>query len=321
MGFGKLMHHTKGKISASHKYVLDAPFAAAADALSADYGTLVRAFPFCRLPFEQTWFEVAQSHRPQFCSAGIHAPQFQSKPRRVGFLCSATRNDLSAWKAHLFWVLPEIGCSAAGYAMQFDMTQGAATVYNTEVNNPLGSKHREFFTDSGLKEHPGWVSAGPSVRQALMQHTNIVVPDYGLPLVPEELMLRPQAEQDKIFSVIDELARSDWAGEVSFLLAVIGLLNARNVVERERVDLSRKNKARVKRGRRPFMEHSVLKIHRGQIKRAAAGQPSGTGHGPIRYHVCSGHFKVRKTGIFFWKPFWRGDPKRGTVTHDYEVVS
>ena len=155
MGYAsKLMDKVRTNIRASQKFVLDAPFAAAADALSSDYGSLVKAFPFCRLPFAQTWFEVAQSDRPNFIAAGIHAPDFQSRPRRVGFLCSATRDDLSAWKAHLFWVLPMVvqQWNAAALAMEFDMTQLTTTIYSDNPR-PLGKDHEEFFPNSGMKVH------------------------------------------------------------------------------------------------------------------------------------------------------------------------
>jgi len=322
MGYhSQLMAATIDQVRLAQKFVLDPPFAAAADALSADYGTLVKAFPFCRLPFAHTWIEVAQGDRPQFMAAGVHAPIFQSRPRRVGFLCTATRSDLSAWKSELFWVMPDKGCNAAAIAMNFDMTQGSGIVYDSAYKPyRIGQEHQEFFPESKMKSHPGWDEATPVVRQALLEHTGTTLPDYGTPMFPEDITQIPRPKLDKILSMIYDLARSDWAGEVSFLLAVIGLLNARNVVERERVDVSRKSHARIKRGRPAFFEHHLLKIQRRQITRAARAPGTDQQHGKIRRHVCAGHWKVRKTGIFFWHPFWRGDPARGTVTKDYEVV-
>ena len=32
-----------------------------------------------------------------------------------------------------------------------------------------------------------------------------------------------------------------------------------------------------------------------------------------RLHICSGHFKVRKTGIYWWRPHWRGHEELGIV--------
>src|SRR5882672_5173900 len=91
------------RIKRAHKFILTAEFAAVAEALSADYGGLLRVFPQCRLPYADVWFEVLQADRPRFSAAEMHIPQLQVKPKRVGFLLTATRTDLSAWKAHLFW--------------------------------------------------------------------------------------------------------------------------------------------------------------------------------------------------------------------------
>jgi hypothetical protein len=39
----------------------------------------------------------------------------------------------------------------------------------------------------------------------------------------------------------------------------------------------------------------------------------------LRAHFVRGHFKVRKTGIFWWSAYQRGDPKLGFVHKDYKL--
>jgi hypothetical protein len=99
------------------------------------------------------------------------------------------------------------------------------------------------------------------------------------------------------------------AGEPAFLLAVIGLINARNAVETETVNLIRLNRAREKRGKAPFFEHKVLKIAVRQQRRVYGEAGSHGDYTPMRGHFVSGHRKVRRTGIFFWHPHARGDFK------------
>src|SRR5262245_2213596 len=91
------------RIRRAQRFVLGPEFAAAAEALAEDYSGLTRVFDRCRLPFAETWIEVAQADRPAFSSAGIQLPETQLRPKRVGFLLSATRDDLSAWRTHLLW--------------------------------------------------------------------------------------------------------------------------------------------------------------------------------------------------------------------------
>jgi len=305
------------RIKSATKYILAPQFATVADGLMHDYGSLVRAFPFCRLPYPEIWIECAHQDRPSFAKAELHAPQFQSQPTRVGFLCTSTRPDLSAWKTHLFWKLNnpgrgQIGCNAATMATVFDMTQNLG--HKTIVPNKIQSTHDifpEYFTEK--QAHPGWETATDNVRLAMMNHTNPSLPDYGLP----ELSFLFDQQAAKLLM---ELASSDWAGEAAFLLAVIGLMNARNTTEVAPVQMKKLNHARSKRGQLPLFEHHILKIHPRQEYRAAhAAAYGGNTLRALRAHFVCGHWKIRKTGIFFWHPFMRGNAERGTIDKDYEL--
>lgn len=302
------------RIAKAQKFVLGPEFAAVADALSSDYTGLCKAFEHCRLPFPEMWIEVVAAERPNFAHASLQIPQAQVRPKRVGFLLTATRPDLSAWKAHLFWST-DLGCSCAALAMKFDMTRPL-----TKINTlPTAEQEREarskfLLLRKDIEVHPGWNSATDTVRIAMLQHTDPVLPDYGVMIPPGDFTER---ELEKFYGLVGELARSDWAGEPGFILAVIGLLCCRNAVETRAVDQARLNKARIKRGKRPLFEHKILKItHRRMTRPAGYGESPGS-YAPMREHFVSGHFKTRRTGIFFWHPHVRGYLKRGHIEKDY----
>lgn len=301
----------------AQKFVLGSEFAAVAESLSLDYSGLTRVFDRCRLPFAQTWIEVTANDRPGFMASGIQAPGYQVAPKRVGFLLTAARTDLSAWTAHLFWSNPT-GCSAAAIAMGFDMTDTfghASLPPSSETNDETTARIRTAIVPN-VAAHPGWKSASESVRQMMVDHTNPCPPAYGWPL-PLGL---PVKKYDEFYSIVAQLARSDWAGEAAYLLATIGLLNARNAVELETVDYSKLNRSRVKAGKPPLMTHKVLKIARRQQQRVY-GDGEGRGdHAPMRGHFVRGHFKARRSGIFFWNPHARGDFHRGRIEKDYELT-
>jgi len=304
-------------IRAAQKFSLSPDCAAVADELSNDYSGLVRAFEHCRLPFAQTWIELSHADRPQFYSSEMHAPGFQVKPKRVGYLLTATRADLSAWKTHLFWSTDE-GCScAASLAMEFDMTSVCS---NDEVL--LAEEFKQVIRNSNVlhgmgRNHPGWVHANKDVRLAIMRHTNPVEPDYGPPL-PDSVPLDRIRE---FYEIVSELSCADWAGEPAYLLAVIGLLNARNAIETQTVDKTEFNRKRAKRGRLPLFSHKILRIAMRQQHRVYGADGHQGDYTPMRGHFVRGHFKTRRTGIFFWHPHARGSFKRGTVTKDYEVTA
>jgi hypothetical protein len=47
----------------------------------------------------------------------------------------------------------------------------------------------------------------------------------------------------------------------------------------------------------------------------------GVNREAARQHLVRGHFKIRKTGVYWWAPFLRGDARHGTIKrHEYEVV-
>lgn len=305
------------RLQRAHKFVLGPEFTAVADALSSDYTGLVKAFPHCRLPFAHTWIELAHLDRPQFAAAEMHVEAFQVRPKRVGFLLSATRPDLSAWKAHLLWSADR-GCSCAALAMTFDMVESLAPS-STLPTAEDEAEHRASYRllSPHLKNHPGWSSATASVKLAMMRHTATAIPDYGILPPPFEINPIKLAE---FYEMIGELARSDWAGEAGYILAVIGLLNARNVVETQAVSHGLLNRARARRGRPPLFEYKILKIASRHHHRAYGANGRHGDYSPMRGHFVRGHFKVRKSGIFFWHPFARGSFKRGKIDKVYTTA-
>jgi len=65
--------------------------------------------------------------------------------------------------------------------------------------------------------------------------------------------------------------------------------------------------------------HSVsLKISRVQMHRMGIGDGATLQQ---RLHAVRGHWKIRKTGVYWWNDFMRGDAARGTITKDYTVAA
>jgi hypothetical protein len=38
-------------------------------------------------------------------------------------------------------------------------------------------------------------------------------------------------------------------------------------------------------------------------------------------HSVRGHFKIRRTGVYWWSPFFRGDPTKLVQRQEYKVES
>lgn len=111
---------------------------------------------------------------------------------------------------------------------------------------------------------------------------------------------------------------ADVEGEPSMVEAVIALMNSRNAVEHRPVDLARLNKMRAKRRRPTFAQYRTthLRLSQAQQRAFRAGLLSREDAG---LHRVRGHFKIRKTGIYWWSPFFRGDPTRPAMRDEYKM--
>jgi len=309
----------KPRIRTAQKFILSPEFAQVAEALAVDYTGLVRVFEHCRLPYPEIWLEVAQNDRPRFSHSDVQLPVVQKRPRRIGYLLTATREDLSAWKAHLFWNFQNAaGCNAAMAAVIFDMIYPVQNIDHVDDEEVERARDKALFfpRDKPVPPHPGWAHSDDRTKLAMLNHVKVTEPDY--PWISPGSLLVTEGHWDAWAKMVREMCRSDWAGETGYVLAMVGLLNTRNAVEIERVDQVKLNKVRIKNGKLPLLEHKLLKIHHRVVRRVYNGAGRGD-YAPMRGHFVMGHWKVRKTGIFFWHPFKRGDFSRGRVEKDYQL--
>jgi hypothetical protein len=114
---------------------------------------------------------------------------------------------------------------------------------------------------------------------------------------------------------------ADIQGEGAWVQCFLAMLNTKNpCVEHEVVDITRLNKSRRKLGRTEFLPYrrTRLALSRSQARYAAA---HGIDREAARAHLVRGHFKIRRTGVFWWSPFLRGDTTKGAAQREeYEIV-
>ena len=100
------------------------------------------------------------------------------------------------------------------------------------------------------------------------------------------------------------------------LQSVILLLNSRNMTAAQAVPApERLNRQRARKGRAPLLDYTTIRIKLSRSLAQRAGADSE--RSAARLHVVSGHFKVRKSGIFWWSDHARGesDPGRGAAAN------
>lgn len=300
------------RIDKAVKFTLSEDFAQVADALAVNLDEVFKALALCRLPYPEIWLEVPQSYRPHFSTADLNLPYVQRRPHRVGFLLTATRADLGAWKAHMFWSIRENGIefiSTSAFAVQFDTTLPFRGITNEVLQAHRSGPLAGWLPETGAH----WLAASKLTQEKLPRALEMAPPDVP-PLPP------PGVNDIKEFvELMGVMAQNDWAGEYGFVIAAIALLNTRNASEAVLVDKTAQNRKRIKRNKPPLANHYLLRIHPRQKARMRVSKNTAAEHAALRAHFVRGHWKVRKTGIFFWHPFVRGDRRKGEINKDYLV--
>jgi len=277
------------KIARAQKFMLSKDFAAAADGLVDNHAELRRIVPYCRTPHPLTWIEFLHDERPHWDCTGpykaraVDPSRHQLPPQRVGFLLEQEDDEAKVWLTHLFWsakVLPP----------------GGVTKHNGSLGSIRFDLRRIGRSDDALIDVV--IPAPAQFGQQLMQDLG-----HRLPAVVNRLL---------------EYTVEDWGGETRFLVSVLGLLNARNVVELESVDHTEWNAKRERKGQRPLFSHKILKI-RPAIYRSMRASDSAQHH-DVRMHFVRGHWKHRRSGLFWWRMHTRGKIDLGFVDKDYEVI-
>ena len=121
----------------------------------------------------------------------------------------------------------------------------------------------------------------------LAQHVNVEQTDYGL---PDLLKYIPASVANSAAEGMIQLARSDWAGEIAFLMAAVGLMNARNVVETVSTDYRKLNMARARSKKPLLFDHHIFKIlHRQQRQLYSI---SGMSRIVDARSLVAGHWKI-----------------------------
>jgi hypothetical protein len=110
----------------------------------------------------------------------------------------------------------------------------------------------------------------------------------------------------------------DILGEGPFVETVIAMMNSRNAIETRPVDLTSLNRARAKKRRPLFLSYRTthLRLSQAQTRAFRAGLLSKEDAGR---HRVRGHFKIRRTGVYWWSPFFRGDPAKPVKRQEYTV--
>lgn len=325
---------------------------AAGELLQSRPSTLAAALPLCRLPYETMWLEWkgglgTENHRGEDAAPTPHrqgmlieTPPFPGLQGQVGHMTAA-------WVHTHYPELPA-AVNTSPIAVYFDWRADGdvrevirlshqsileswegypwhpvlkiyvdlLTEHWCKISSPEAVSH--FFT--GMDKWRKFATSPAEIEaiRFLDHHMLPGLSPHGVGLASIILVKASAAELRHFMTNW----QADIQGEGSFVECFLAMLNSKTpCVEHEAADLSRLNKARRKSGKPEFLPYTKTRLAMSRSQ-ARIAQARGLSREAARQHMVRGHFKIRRSGVYWWSSFLRGDASRGTVERqEYDVVN
>lgn len=300
--------------------------------------SLVEATKFCRVPFKSVWIEwspAALSGLGKFGENWTDEHKAEVEiPNKMGCLVQCLDETNKRFGLAFAWDVPTSKLNRIGDAEQRRMAAECPVnvcPFGFVVNWHDGSM------PSDMREMIAVMSGRIDKELALVGNRKKYVSDEKeLAAIKTLLANRVPCRVPYCTKFIDHVQQTggnlalerlqrasayDLDGEYDNVIAMLCLLNSKNCVSFQKPELEKLNKARKKRGKEPFLVHSKVTINLSKAAARHATQAGATAS-EIRQHIVRGHFKIRSGGVFWWRPFLRGDAAVGQVERDgYRVVN
>jgi hypothetical protein len=316
--------------------VTDAVACAAGELVYSRPSCLTAALPLCRLPYETMWIEYRGGLGP---TSGRRVFDDAPVPMKQGVLIESMPGGQTGFMT-VTWMHKDHGDTGVEHAINIspisiyfdwrdegDVRDVVRQAHDAIIDVIPHDGAREIVSAyRQVVEHKWMRSIGTDAIQHLFtgsrgwnkfvsdpreieamkildRHAMPGISPHGVGLIAFILSRTTPAEM-RDFMLKWE---ADIQGEGAWVQCFLAMLNTKNpCVEHETVDLTRLNKSRRKLGRTEFLPYrrTRLALSRSQARFAAA---RGLDREAARAHLVRGHFKIRKTGVFWWSPFLRGN--------------
>jgi hypothetical protein len=263
--------------------------------------TRARALNLCRLPFGACWFEWPGRTGGRYSKAASEA---RPAPRRLGALvlvdesCRRGTIDL-AWVQDEDWTG---GLNLCPLRVTFDWHEQPAPLADLRRRRSpeviAASLRQEFGKRPDIARSSDAELAADHMRFGMIES----------PFWAEVLSTVGELAYSKIMTA----AISDIEGEPDILRCMLMVLNSRNMTQAEyRPPPEKLNRQRAKSGKPPLLDTTTIRVRLSRAMQARATEGGADPRHPSRAHVVRGHFKIRKSGVWWWSPHVRGEPQPG----------
>jgi hypothetical protein len=282
------------------------------------HSSILSALDMARAPYPYTWIEWSTKCRPYAVENGKPIPD------KLGALLQTNKTG-SKGSFTLCWkhTTPEPGITLNPIGLIFDWDSKSLEPVVTQYAKSFGLKSPDLTALGEQRRIAIAANAIRNTRWAHLTHTPaeveaILALELRAQVVPVDCCL-PFLHKTQILpgTPVYEGYCSDLGGELPFIESFLLLLNSRNtIIEQRRDDFVRLNRARAKRARPPLKEFINTNIRLSRTQANRLGTPAD--RDAARPHLVRGHFKLRRSGCYFWTSHVRG---RGQpVPRDYKVT-
>ena len=326
----KIFHHElAAKIQIAEKFVLSPTAVIAASQITySKPSSLLAALPLCRPPYKRMWIErQGNIDGPDWDNSESRNNAKISRPLSFGTLIECITDDMTVFSVTYFWrhrmppdrnplegivVCPVGFILSVGDKTMHDLVSALPSKY---VDNGEPVPDHVIWAIDRLKKRYDTISSDPRIDKYNEDERAAAIAVEERAIIVNSIYY---SEPEKYTVKADWL--SDLNGEQLLLISSLALINSRNNVEMVPHTFERLNKKRRRKGSPDLLSYSVVKINLSKRDQATA-TAAGLSGADIRRHMVRGHFKIRRGGIYWWRPYIRGHGL-GEVRHaKYEVAA
>jgi hypothetical protein len=303
------------KFIEAHKFVVsDDAYEMARHIREQKPSSMLESMNFARPPFPLTWIEYSSSAKRDSNIDDLRTEAEAPRTKKIGFLVEEkSENELLI---------------SMGYSFRDSSLPPIMSILSYVYDKKKGAEMMEELINlgSGIKVDPSTYMKAQDAKisewvETLSSHELEAAKKIGEMFVPfpfphyMNTMYEGGKLDQKIMVQSMQSAAADWIGETLFPQLFFILMNCKNAVEiQDHENIEALNKKRIRNGKLALFDHKTIVLTN---KLKAAIREDGETDEHVRMHWRRGHFKIRKTGVYWWSPHLAGRKELGMIEKDY----
>ena len=262
-----------------------------------------QALSVCRLPYPSLWIEFSFKDRLDWMTEAVNRGlviekhEDSSPPSRLGlYIEQINKNEIMIIPC---WSHPNFNLvSICHMALRINIDPNDDVSIPPDLRQEIIQKINNLGSKSSLLNK--WMNNKEEIEYGYKLESRIseYIPYFMRPIWDA---IPAGSNYDKLL----DLSRYDLKSEWRFALSFLTVINSRNVISiGPETDMVKLNKSRLKKNITPLMSYREIRLNISKIQRNRLGEAYSSRD--LQAHLVRGHWKLRKSGLFWWNPFVRG---------------